>query len=57
MYYHIFAPRPPTDLTVAFLDDMMRQFPNLEINWIVVPISPEFEVRGIVRPGGVIEIR
>lgn len=57
MYYHIFAPRPPTDFTVAFLEDMMRQFPNLEINWIVVPISPEFEVRGIRRLGGMVEIR
>jgi hypothetical protein len=36
MYYHLFAPGPPTPATVEFLEGIMNQFPNLEINWFVV---------------------
>jgi hypothetical protein len=37
IYYNIVAPGLPSDSTVGFLNNVISQFPNLEINWFVVP--------------------
>ncbi len=37
IYYHIIAPGPPTGNTLAYLQKVLDLFPNLEINWFVVP--------------------
>lgn len=36
LYYHIFCPEPPSQTTIDFLNGVMDQVPNLEINWFVV---------------------
>ena len=36
LYYNIFCPEPPSERTVAFLNSVSGQTPNLEINWFVV---------------------
>lgn len=36
VYYHIISPDPPSDRTVAFLDELSATFPQVEFVWFVV---------------------
>ena len=37
LYYHIVAPEEPTEETIDYLNGIMDDIPNLEIDWFVVP--------------------